>query len=122
MKKMISNLKDPKGVSIVEIMVAILILSTGFLAIAKLQSQALKDIRWAQNRSSAIFLAQSYLESIPYNDLDDADGKEKEITLDKTAFTITTSVNPLGSATQKTVDVEVSWLGNSISLETIRFP
>jgi prepilin-type N-terminal cleavage/methylation domain-containing protein len=118
------NIYDQKGVSLLEIMVAILILTTGFIGVASLQSRALHGIYWAQHRSTAILLAQSQLESIPFDDLDNHHGssKQQEFDMDNTKYFVSINVDPLGTATQKTVEVSVSWLNKSIRIETIRFP
>jgi len=118
-------INDQKGISILEIMVAILILTTGFLAVAKLQSQAMKDLNWSQTRTTAVLLAQSYIESIPFDDLDDFHGEsnKKVVDVDNHTYTILTNINPLGNAaTQKTIEISVSWENKTITLETIRFP
>jgi len=122
--KPLLNIYDQKGVSILEIMVAIFILTTGFLAVASLQSRALQGIHWAQHRSTAILLAQSQLESIPFDDLDNHHGSSNniEFDLDKTKYVVSINVDPLGTATQKAVEVKVDWLSKSIRIETIRFP
>jgi len=120
--KPLLNICDQKGVSLLEIMVGILILSTGFLGVASLQTRALKGIHWAQQRSTAILLAQSQLESIPYDDLDNYHGQSNEEEFENTEYSITMNIDPLGTATQKTVEVTVSWLNQSINIETIRFP
>jgi type IV pilus modification protein PilV len=122
--KTIPIIYDQKGVSLLEIMVGILILATGFLGVASLQTQALKGVQWAQHRTTANFLAQSYLESIPFDDLDNHHGSSngKTINLDKNTFFVTINVDPLGTATQKTVEVTVSCLDRFIHIETIRFP
>ncbi|KPA09477.1 type IV pilus modification protein PilV [Candidatus Magnetomorum sp. HK-1] len=120
MKKVL-KIDSQEGVSIVEIMIAIMILSVGFLAIAKLQSKALRDVHWAQKRVTAIFLAQSYMESIPFDDLDSYHGNKKKVSMDNNDYFITTTVSPLGSATQKSIEINVLWENKSIVLETVRF-
>jgi len=122
--KALQNICDEKGVSLLEIMVGILILATGFLGVASLQTQALKGVQWAQHRTAAVFLAQSYIEAIPFDDLDNNHGSSNgiEIDLDGTKYNVTINVDPLGTVTQKTVEVSVSCLNRSVKIETIRFP
>jgi type IV pilus modification protein PilV len=117
------NITDEKGISLLEIMVGILILATGILGVAGLQTRALNGVKWAQHRSTAMFLAQSELESIPFDDLDSHHGSsnEKEIELDNTKYFVSINVDPTGTAIQKTVEVSVKWLNKSITIETIRF-
>jgi prepilin-type N-terminal cleavage/methylation domain-containing protein len=121
--KPLLKILDQKGVSLLEIMVGILILSTGILGVAGLQTRALYGIKWAQHRSTAIFLGQSELEAIPFDDLDNHHGSsnEKEIDLDNIKYVVKINVDPLGTASQKTVEVSVSWLNKLITIETIRF-
>jgi type IV pilus modification protein PilV len=122
--KSLPKLHDQHGVSLLEIMVGILILSTGFLGVASIQTQALKGIKWAQHRTTAILLAQSYIERIPFNNLDDNHGSSNNtvMDIDGIEYTISINVDPLGTATQKTVEVIVSYINRSIRVETIRFP
>jgi type IV pilus modification protein PilV len=120
--KPLLNIHDQKGVSILEIMVGILILATGFLGVASLQSRALSGVHWAQHRSTAILLAQSQLESIPFDDLDNYHAQINEEEIDNTKYSVSMNIDPLGTVTQKTVEVSVSWLNQSIRIETIRFP
>ncbi|MBF0450176.1 MAG: hypothetical protein HQK75_05700 [Candidatus Magnetomorum sp.] len=121
--KKLPQLYSQEGITIVEIMVAIIILSTGFLAVAKLQSVSVRSVSWAQKKSTAILLAQSYLESIPFNKLDDYHGasKKKTVLMDKNQFFVTTLVDPLGTATQKKVEIKVAWDAQELSFETLRF-
>jgi len=122
--KSLSKIYDQQGVSLLEVMVSILILSTGFLAIASLQTQSLKGIQWAQNRTTGILLAQSYIERVPFDDLDNHHGTSNNqvIDLNNIEYTITINVDPLGTVNQKTVEVIVAYMNRSIRVETIRFP
>jgi len=120
MKKILNKYKQ-EGTSIVEIMVAILILSVGFLAIAKLQSKSVGEMHWAQKRVTAIFLAQSYMESIPYDDLDSFHGNKKKIPMDNSDYYLITTVSPLGDVNQKSVEINILWENKSIALESVRF-
>jgi type IV pilus modification protein PilV len=123
MKVKTNILTNQAGITIIEVMVAIIILSTGFLAVAKLQSVTLSSVYRAQKRSTAMLLAQAYLEAIPFNELDDWHGfsKKKSIIIDRNNYSVTTIVNPLGTATQKNVEITVSWDSHSLSFETLRF-
>jgi len=116
------KIQNQDGITIVEIMIAMIILSTGFLAIAKLQSVTVSAVYKAQKKSTAILLAQAYIEAIPFNELDDWHGasKRKTITIDNNEYGITTNVNPLGSTTQKNVEITVDWDQKTLSFETLR--
>jgi len=122
--KTVFKIYDQKGISLLEIMVGILILATGFLGVAKLQSQALKGVQWAQYRTTAILLAQSFIESIPFDELDNHHGTSNGVKfdIDNIEYLVTTHVVPLGTVSQKSVEINVAYRNQSVRIETLRFP
>lgn len=58
---------DSRGVSLIEVLVAVLILSIGMLGIAGLQARALKFSQSSYERSAAVMQAQSIVDSMRAN-------------------------------------------------------
>lgn len=65
-------MKNEKGFSLVELLVAITILAIGLLAVAGMQTTAINSNAWANRLSTATSLAQEVMEDILAKDAGDA--------------------------------------------------
>ncbi len=66
------KLKEDKGFTLIEVIIAISILTIGMLAVGAMQGAALRGDTFAYNRTNASTLAQDELEklmSLPYNNM-----------------------------------------------------
>ena len=64
-------MKDEKGFSLVELLIAITILAIGLLAVAGMQSTAINSNAWANRLSTATSLAQEVMEDLLAKDAGD---------------------------------------------------
>jgi len=116
--------KDQRGVSLIELLIGIFIMSIGFFSVIKMQTYAVKGTLWAQKRTNAIYLCQQYIESsltTPFDSLDNLNDQTNTIKLNKSNYQIITKISPLGQLTPtKTVRVEVAWELKSIHFEVER--
>ena len=123
-----SLLKNQKGVSLVEVLVGILILSVGLMALSKLQTVIVTNNNWSQQRINALLLAQAYLDETiltDYANLSSLHNKQYTKPSGKYVYKVKTMVYssrpviPLPANTRR-VTAEVTWGKHNIILETIR--
>ncbi|MEW6729371.1 MAG: type IV pilus modification protein PilV [Pseudomonadota bacterium] len=62
-----SRFSMQQGIGLIEVLVAVLVLSTGLLGIAALQSNALKNAQSSLNRSQAVMLSYFMLDAMRIN-------------------------------------------------------
>lgn len=127
-----ATLRDKKGFSLVEFMIAISILAIGLLAVAGLQSTAIRGNLLSKGTTSAILLAEKKMEEFkntpfasltngtfqdPSNPLTDIGGSGGRF---NRSWTISTYS---GSANMKQITITITWteggLSKSTSLDTV---
>ena len=110
MKRFIGRDKNPGGFTLVEIMVAIVVLAVGLLSFFALNVAIIKSNVSAKMVSAATNLAQEKIENIKNTDYSlIVDATETNIGLNS-AFTRTTSVQTdVPQSNMKTITVTVSW-------------
>jgi len=106
---MFIKLKEDRGFTLLEVIIAISILTFGILAVGAMQSAALRGNNFAYGRTSASTLAQDALEdlmALPYASM--ANGNRTEGN-----YSITWTVTQIGTGTEeyKTITVTVRYLG-----------
>ncbi len=67
MKTKFKIIKSPKGFTLIEVLVALLVMSIGLLGLAALQATSLKTNHGAYNRGQAIFLAYDIMDRMRAN-------------------------------------------------------
>ncbi len=102
----IEKIKAAQGFSIIEVMIAICVLSIGLLGMTALQTSAVKNNRTGNTYSQASALARSQMEILKNGDISDSDDL-----LNPAAFPTTTSHpdNPLDENGQPGGIYNVSW-------------
>ncbi|MFP4477332.1 MAG: prepilin-type N-terminal cleavage/methylation domain-containing protein [Desulfatibacillaceae bacterium] len=100
------------GFSIIEILIAMSILSIGLLALAQMQVLALNKSTEVNRRNRAIVVAQDRIEQVvstPYEDLDDLAGTDSVTIQDYGTFSVQTTVGADTGVSYRDIAVEVSW-------------
>lgn len=122
---MIFNNKNPrqrseKGVTLVELLVTLFILTIGISALIKFQGNYFYYGDLSKQRSEAVILAKSKLATLRnyqvlsttsgYNAYEDISSGTSTTTATNTTYTITWSVTENTSPAYKTINVVVSWV------------
>jgi type IV pilus assembly protein PilV len=119
-------IRKPKGFTLVEVMVGLVILAIGLLAIAAMQVTSTKGGYFSNNVTQATILAQDkleYLKNLSYSDSNLSSGEHNEGIISGTIFSRVYNVLEDAGNSIKTITVSVQWTdqGNhSISFSTIR--
>lgn len=103
------KLREDSGFTLLEVIIAISILTFGILAVGAMQSAALRGDSFAYGRTSASTLAQDALETQmaqPYASMDSGSRDDGNYTITWTVTTIGT-----GTTAYKTITVTVRYLG-----------
>jgi len=111
-----------RGLSVLEVLIAIIIISVGILALAKLQKNLWHHSSLAKQRGKALILAQGKMEDLrgfevlytqtgkfAYQDI--VSGSQVVSDVD-TSYTVTWNVTDYSDPDYKLVNVSVSWLDN----------
>jgi type II secretion system protein I len=112
------------GFTLMEVLVAMVLLTLGLLGVAKLTIGVIKGNSYSKNVTTATVVAQQQIEQaqrLGYTNLDSLAGSTTVSMGDKTFTRTTTVTNSTPAANMKTVSVAVSWNpgNNSVSLNTI---
>ena len=120
--------KSQNGFTLLEVLVAIVILTIGLLGTAGLTTGVIRGNHYSKNITSATAAAQTQLESIKssgYANATTTNFPGDTVTMGGMTFTRTTTVtNSSPAANMKTVSVTVSWTesnntSRSVNLQTI---
>lgn len=114
------------GFTLMEVLVAMLLLTIGLLGVANLTVGIIKGNSYSKNVTTATIVAQQQIDQaqrVGYTNVNSLAGSTT-VSMGGTSFTRATTVtnsSPLGEANMKTVSVAVSWNpgNNSVSLNTI---
>ncbi len=106
---MYKKLKEDRGFTLLEVIIAISILTFGILAVGAMQGAALRGNNFAYGRTSASTLAQDALEELmaqPYANMVSGSRTQDN-------YTVNWTVTPIGAGTAeyKTITVTVTYLG-----------
>jgi len=127
MKKMPDLLSDDSGISFIDLMLALVVLTIGVLAMMDLQVIALRSNASSQGSATALTLAETKMEAIKntaFTSIATQAPTTWTDTVSKVTYTTTVTVTnntPISGA--KKVDISVSWTdkagAHSIPLSTI---
>ncbi len=119
-------IRNQKGFSLTEVMLALIILAVGLLGIAGLQITSVRGNSFSGHVTQALILAQNKLENLrnlPYDDPKLTGGQPAEqITKSGIVFTIGYDVSLLGNS-MKRITANVGWTdrtSHSVSLSTLK--
>jgi len=116
------------GFTLLEVLVAIVILTIGLLGTAGLTTGVIRGNHYSKNITSATAAGQTLLESVKssgYTNATSANFPNDTVTMGGTTFTRTATItNSSPAANMKTVSVTVSWTesnntARSVNLQTI---
>lgn len=128
-------LQNQKGFTLIEVMIAIFILSVGLLAVASMQVSAIRGNHFSDNVTVALALAEEGMEdllnkSYSHTWLTDGDHDTEEASIDKAGepggpFSRTWEITDSPSLPQyKEISMIVAWANSShrVTLESIKRP
>ncbi len=113
-----------KGFTLIEVLIAIVVLSVGLLGVAGLTIGIIKGNLYSKNVTSATVVGEQLIEAarrVGYTNANTLTGTDT-VSMGGTSYTRVTSVNSdTPAANMKTVTVTISWNpgGYSVSLNTI---
>jgi type IV pilus assembly protein PilV len=113
--------KTDHGYTLLEVLIGIALLSLGLLAVTQMQIMTIKTNTSANQKTTAIALAQDQIETLrmrPYITIGDAPLSDSSGIYTR-AWTVE---NNTPANNMKRVTVTVSWLGKQIQLQTIIAP
>ncbi len=117
-----SGLKQQRGLTLLEILIAMLLLSVGLLGIAGLTVSIIQGNAYSKNVSTATVIAEARLEDMRragYANANTMAGSDS-VSMGGVVFSRTTSVtNGSPGPNMKTVAVAVSWGAHSVTLNSI---
>lgn len=118
------RLHQHSGFTLLELLVAMTILSVGLLGMASLTTGIIKGNYFSKNVTSATVLAQSQLEDIQragYANATTANFPADNPSMGGVTFAKTTTISTGPIANTKKIDVQVSWEGGakSVTVSTI---
>jgi type IV pilus modification protein PilV len=118
--------RKPKGFTLIEVVISLIILGIGILAVAAMQVTSTKGGYFSSNVTHATILAQDkleYLKNLSYSHSDLSNGQYNEGPISGTIFARQYMIAEDAGNSIKTITVTVQWTdrGNRIiSLSTIR--
>lgn len=102
-----------KGFSLIEILVALVILSISLLALAGLMVQSTKNSSWGSHLTEAATLAQDILERFravrPQTDIPEGTNNDQVTAASGVTYTRTWTVTTNGDSTLRNISVTVTW-------------
>ena len=120
----INSIKNQKGFTLVEVMIAMVILSAGLLALAEIQVTAIRANATSKNITSATILNEGKLEELMADGFSSlSNGTITEVNIDETGssggkFDRETIIEDYDSSTaMKKVTVTISWTDNMGSFD-----
>ncbi len=119
---------EEKGFSLIEILVAMTILSVGLLALAQMQVIAMKRSESLRVRGNVMAIAQQEMEEVMDADWDDIDDLTRAVSVTRNGITcsLNTDAKAIGVPAIKTriVEVAVTWTDRNIqktyTMETVK--
>ena len=114
------------GFTLVEVLVAVVILSIALLALAGLMVQSTKNSSWGSHLTEAATLAQDRLERFravrPQTDIPEGTNSDAIIAPSGIRYTRTWTVTTNGANTLRTITITVTWTDSIAHTITIMHP
>ena len=105
--------KKSKGFSLVEVLVALVILSISLLALAGLMVQSTKNSSWGSHMTEAATLAQDRLEALravrPQSDIPEGMNNDQVTAASGIVYTRTWTVTTNPAGTLRTITISITW-------------
>lgn len=118
--------KISKGFSLVEVLVALVILSISLLALAGLMVQSTKNSSWGSHMTEAATLAQDRLEALravrPQTDIPEGMNNDQVTAASGIVYTRTWTVTTNAAGTLRTITISITWSDSVPHTLTIMHP
>ena len=118
--------KISKGFSLVEVLVALVILSISLLALAGLMVQSTKNSSWGSHMTEAATLAQDRLEALravrPQTDIPEGMNNDQVTAASGILYTRTWTVTTNAAGTLRTITISITWSDSVPHTLTIMHP
>ena len=118
--------KKSKGFSLIEVLVALVILSISLLALAGLMVQSTKNSSWGSHLTEAATLAQDVLERFrgvrPQTDILEGTNNDQVTATSGITYTRTWTVTTNGTSTLRNITITVTWTDSIFHSITITHP
>jgi len=115
-----------KGFSLVEVLVALVILSISLLALAGLMIQSTKNSSWGSHITEAATLAQDRLEALravrPQTDIDEGVNTDWITGASGIVYTRTWTVTTNATSTLRNITITITWTDSVFHTITITHP
>ena len=117
---------ESKGFSLIEVLIALVILSISLLALAGLMVQSTKNSSWGGHLTEAATLAQDKLEQFrtvrPQTDIPEGTNFDTKTPPSGIQYTRTWTVATNGTNTVRTITITVTWTDSIFHTITIMHP
>jgi len=118
--------KKSKGFSLIEVLVALVILSISLLALAGLMVQSTRNSSWGSHLTEAATLAQDVLERFravrPQTDIPEGTNFDQITAASGVTYTRTWTVTTNGTSTRRDITITVTWTDSIFHSITILHP
>jgi type IV pilus modification protein PilV len=122
----LTHSKKAKGFSLVEVLVALVILSISLLALAGLMVQSTKNSSWGSHMTEAATLAQDRLEALravrPQTDIPEGMNNDQVTAASGILYTRTWTVTTNAAGTLRTITISITWSDSVPHTLTIMHP
>jgi prepilin-type N-terminal cleavage/methylation domain-containing protein len=122
----LSRSKKSKGFSLIEVLVALVILSISLLALAGLMIQSTKNSSWGSHITEAVTLAQDRLEALravrPQTDIPEGVNNDQVTGASGITYTRTWTVTTNATSTLRTITITIAWSDSVPHTITITHP
>ena len=118
--------KKSKGFSLIEVLIALVILSISLLALAGLMSQSTRNSSWGSHLTEAATLAQDRLERFravrPQTDIPEGVNNDLVTGVTGIVYTRTWTVTTNATSTARTIAITITWTDSIPHSITIMHP
>jgi type IV pilus modification protein PilV len=122
----LTHSKKLKGFSLIEVLVALVILSISLLALAGLMVQSTKNSSWGSHMTEAATLAQDRLEALravrPQTDIPEGMNNDQVTAASGILYTRTWTVTTNAAGTLRTITISITWSDSVPHTLTIMHP
>jgi len=118
--------KKSNGFSLIEVLIALVILSISLLALAGLMVQSTRNSSWGSHMTEAATLAQDRLERFravrPQTDIPEGANTDQVTAASGIVYTRTWTVTTNGTSTLRTIRITITWTDSIPHSITIMHP